>query len=68
MTQQHRLTIIISKSLAADVKSKAAYADTSVSDVVRGLLRLWVADRVVVPPDIAQLELPLQEGSEDEMP
>jgi plasmid stability protein len=46
-----KLTILMPKELHIAVKVKAAKEDTTVSEVVRELLRRWVEEKEKPPPD-----------------
>ena len=49
MAQEHKLTVRISETEYRPVRVKAAELGRPVSEIVRGLLAMWVAGRVEVP-------------------
>ena len=49
MAQEHKLTVRISEDEYRPVRVKAAELGRPVSEIVRGLLRLWVEGKIVVP-------------------
>ena len=49
MNQEHKLTVRISEAEYRPVRVKAAEQGRPISEIVRGLLAMWVADQVRLP-------------------